>query len=466
MFKRILVANRGEIALRIVRAARELGIETIAVHSKEDESALHVLLATDSVCIGPAAATESYLNQPAIIAAAIGKGAQAVHPGYGFLAENADFARLCKENGLKFIGPAPEVIEKMGHKQAARSLMIGADVPVVPGTDLVDSLKEGAVLATQLGFPVLIKAAAGGGGRGMRTARSSEEFIKQFEIARTEAINAFGNGDMYIEKLIENPKHIEFQILADCFGNCIHLGERECSVQRRNQKLIEEAPSKAISPQMRKKMGEAAVSAAKAAGYTNAGTVEFILDAGGSFYFIEMNTRIQVEHPITEEITGIDIVKEQIRIAAGLPLLIKQKDIKFSGCSIECRINAEDPAQDFAPCPAKIDFLHLPLGPGIRIESAVYQGLKVSPYYDSLLAKIIVHAPTRLGAIRKMRRALEEIMIGGVENTAPLLHLIMYHPDFVRGDYNTSFIERNLKLLISTLENSVAAESQRSGGAD
>lgn len=450
MFKRILIANRGEIAVRILRCCRELDIETVAVYSEADKTALHVQLATQAICIGPAKAAQSYLNAAAILTVAMETGCDAIHPGFGFLSENSEFARLCQECGITFIGPRPEVIDMMGNKSAARQLMIDHGVPVVPGSQgSLDTPEEAQRIADEIGYPVLLKAAAGGGGRGMRRVFSREELIPNFEAARAEAVACFGNGEMYLEKLVLNPRHVEFQILADEKGNTVHLGERDCSIQRKNQKLMEESPCKALSPELRKAMGEAAVNAAKAAGYTGAGTIEFVLSPEGEFYFIEMNTRIQVEHPVTEMVTGIDLIREQIRVAAHLPLGFEQKDIVFSGHAIECRINAENPAKGFLPSPGKVEFLHLPGGCGVRVDTALYPGYETSPFYDSMVAKIIVHAPNRLQAIRRMRRALEELVIDGIDTGADLAHLILYHPDYLKGNYNTSFIENHLEELLS-----------------
>lgn len=449
MFKRILIANRGEIALRIIRTCRELDIETVAVYSAADGDALHVQFATQSICIGPAKASESYLNQSAILTAALSTGCDAVHPGYGFLSENPDFARLCVENGLKFIGPSGDVMAQMGNKSAARKLMMACGVPVVPGSQgAISDVAQAKAIAENIGYPVLIKASAGGGGRGMRRVDSPDDLPTLFDAAKNEAIACFGNGELYLEKLILNPHHIEFQILADSQGNVIHLGERECSIQRKNQKLMEESPSKALSPDLRTKMGEAAILAARASGYCNAGTIEFVLDDIGNFYFIEMNTRIQVEHPVTEMVTGVDLVREQIRIAAGLPLANRQEDIAQRGHAMECRINAENPRENFRPSPGTVGFLHLPGGMGVRVDSALYTGCTLSPYYDSLCAKVIVHAPTRLEAIRKMRRALEELVIEGCVTTAEFCFLILYNPTFIKGRYDTSFIESQMDDLL------------------
>ncbi|WP_302495985.1 acetyl-CoA carboxylase biotin carboxylase subunit [uncultured Flavonifractor sp.] len=450
MFKRILIANRGEIAVRVFRACRELDIEPVVVYSQADSEALHVQLAERAYCIGPARSADSYLNVDAILTVAQATGCDAIHPGYGFLSENADFADACAQAGIAFIGPSGDVIRAMGNKAAARKLMVEAGVPVVPGSDgAVDTAEEAKALADSIGYPVLIKAAAGGGGRGMRRVFEPDQLIPLFEEARSESVACFGSGEMYLEKLILNPRHIEFQILADSQGHVIQLGDRDCSIQRRNQKLLEESPSKALTPELRERMGAAAVAAAKAAHYENAGTIEFVLDPEGNFYFIEMNTRIQVEHPVTELVTGMDLVREQIRIAAGLPLSRTQEEVTLNGHAIECRINAEDPANDFRPCPGKIDFVHLPGGCGVRVDTGLYTGYTLPPYYDSLMAKLIVHAPTRLDAIRRMRRALEELIIEGPANNTDLLHQIMHHPDFIRGNYNTGYLEANMDTLLA-----------------
>lgn len=449
MFKKILIANRGEIAARILRACRELDIGAVCVYSTADEDSLHVLFAEQAVCIGPPRAADSYLNMDAILTVAKATGCDAVHPGYGFLSENADFADACRDAGLTFIGPSGDVIRKMGNKSAARALMQSVGVPVVPGSDgLVRTVEEAQAVAERIGYPVLIKAAAGGGGRGMRRVDEAGQLPGLFREAVSESIACFGSDEMYLEKLILNPRHIEFQIMADRYGNVIQLGERDCSVQRKNQKLLEESPSHALTPDLRRRMGGAAVLAAKAAGYENAGTVEFVLAPDKQFYFIEMNTRIQVEHPVTEMVTSMDLVREQIRVAAGLPLSKTQEGIQLTGHAIECRINAEDPAREFAPCPGKADFLYFPGGPGVRIDTCMYNGYEISPYYDSMVAKIIVHAPTRLEAIRRMRRALEELTIDGLRTNAELMHQIMFHPVFVRGNYTTAFLEAHLPTLL------------------
>jgi acetyl-CoA carboxylase biotin carboxylase subunit len=450
VLKRVLVANRGEIAVRIIRACREMDIETVAVYSTADRESLHVQLATRSVCIGGPRAQESYLCQENVLSAALATGCDAVHPGFGFLSENPDFARRVEEAGLIFIGPAPEVIEKMGQKSAARQLMMESGVPVVPGSQgTVETPEEASALAKELGYPVLIKASAGGGGRGMRRVDAPEDLAEAFATARAEAVACFGDGSMYLEKLILSPKHIEFQILADGQGHVIHLGERDCSIQRRNQKLMEESPSRALTPALREEMGAAAVRAARAAGYRSAGTVEFVLDREGRYYFIEMNTRIQVEHPVTEMVTGLDLVKEQLRVASGLPLSVTQEEVRFSGHAIECRINAEDPAKGFLPSPGKVEFLHLPGGCGVRVDTMLYPGYTTSPYYDSMVAKVIVHGATRLEAIRRMRRALEELMIRGFATNQELEYLILYHPEYLKGQYDTGFLERNLPGLLA-----------------
>lgn len=449
MLKRVLIANRGEIAVRVIRACRELDIETVAVYSTADAQSLPVQLATRAVCIGPPRAADSYLNQTAVLTAAVESGCDGVHPGYGFLSENADFADLCARCGLKFIGPSGDVIRQMGNKAAARALMQSAGVPVVPGSDgAVPDAETAARVAEKIGYPVLLKASAGGGGRGMRRVFDPDALMSAFEEARAEAVACFGDGEMYLEKLILNPRHIEFQILADGHGNVVHLGERDCSIQRRNQKLMEESPSRALSDDLRERMGRDAVQAARACGYEGVGTVEFVLDGAGNYYFIEMNTRIQVEHPITEMVTGLDLVREQLRIAAGLELPVRQEQVHLSGHAIEVRVNAEDPAHDFRPAPGVTRFLHLPGGCGVRVDTALYNGCELSPWYDSLAAKVIVHAPTRLQAIRRMRRALEELVVEGYPTGADLAHMILYHPDYLKGEYDTGFLEQNLESLL------------------
>ena len=443
MIRKVLVANRGEIAVRIIRACREMGIETVAVYSEADKDALHAKLADEAICIGPAKLSESYLSMERIISATIVSGAEAIHPGFGLLSENSRFAILCEECNIIFIGPDSNVIAKLGDKQAARETMISAGVPVIPGGDhAVYDEKDAKETAKKVGYPVMIKAVLGGGGKGMRTAKDEEEFVKNFAIAQAEAKQSFGDDAMYIEHFITRPRHIEFQILADSYGNVIHLGERDCSIQRNHQKMIEEAPSAALSPELRQKMGETAVRAAKAAGYVNAGTIEFLLEQDGSFYFMEMNTRIQVEHPVTEWVTGVDLVKEQIRIASGLPLSLSQEDIHLTGHAIECRINAENPAKGFRPSPGTITDMYFPGGKGIRIDSAVYSGYTIPPYYDSMIAKVIVWAKNRTEAIRKMQSALGEVIIEGIDTNVDYQYEILENPDFQSGNTDVEFIER------------------------
>ncbi|MCK5843075.1 MAG: acetyl-CoA carboxylase biotin carboxylase subunit [Victivallales bacterium] len=443
MFKRILIANRGEIALRIIRACREMGIETVAVYSKADETSLHVEMADHAVCIGPPQSNLSYLVIDQIISAAEICDVDAIHPGYGFLAENAHFAEVCDSCNIKFIGPSPEQINSLGDKSCARETMLAAGVPITPGSDgEIDDEETAIKVAEELGYPVMIKASAGGGGKGMREARNQASLVQGFHAASNEAEMAFGNGAVYLEKLIEDPRHIEFQILADEHGHCVHLGERDCSIQRRHQKLIEESPSPAITRSLRRRMGAAAVKAAKAANYTNAGTIEFLLSSTGEFYFMEMNTRIQVEHPVTEEMSGIDLIKEQIKIANGEKLSFTQKDIKLDGHAIECRVNAENPFNDFSPCPGKVDVFNPPGGMGTRVDSHVYSGYTISPYYDSMIAKLIVHAPDRAQAIAKMERALDEFLIHGVQTSIPFSKFLVSSADFKKGTYDTGYIER------------------------
>lgn len=450
MLKRVLIANRGEIALRVLRACRELDIETVAVYSTADAEALHVQLATQSVCIGPAKAADSYLNRDALLTVARATGCDGLHPGYGFLSENADFADACARAGVTFIGPSGDAIRKAGSKSAARELMKAAGVPVTPGSDgPVSSVEDVLAAAERVGYPVLLKASAGGGGRGIRRCDSAADLPSAYAEAKAEAKACFGDDEMYLEKLVLRPRHIEFQILADRQGHVIHLGDRDCSVQRRNQKLIEEAPARCLSPQLRQAMGEAAVRAAKAVGYEGAGTVEFLLDSDGEhFYFMEMNTRIQVEHGVTELVTGVDLVRQQLRVASGLSLDIAQEDVRLTGHAIECRVNAEDPAAGFRPCPGKVEFLHFPGGAGVRVDSALYNGCTLSPYYDSLAAKLMVHAPTRLEAIRKMRRCLEEFALEGFPTNAELSYEILFHPTFVRGGCTTAFLDESLPELL------------------
>lgn len=442
MFKKVLVANRGEIAVRIIRACKELGIKTVAVYSEADRNSLHVRLADEAYCIGPTPSTESYLNFANIISVADLTGADAIHPGYGFLAENADFAEICAACNITFIGPSPEAISKMGAKAIARETMARAGVPIVPGSDgVIQDVEEGIAVAERIGYPVIIKATAGGGGRGIRVARTKEELIKGINITQQEAATAFGNPGVYIEKYIEDFRHIEIQIMGDSFGNVVHLGERDCSIQRRLQKLIEEAPSPALDEAKRQEMGAAAVAAAKAVNYCGAGTVEFIYDRDGQFYFMEMNTRIQVEHPVTEYITGIDLIKEQIRVAAGEPLSFTQEDVVLDGWSIECRINAENPDKNFMPSPGKIEAYLPPGGLGVRVDSSAYQGYEISPFYDSMIAKLIVWGKTREEAIARMKRALNEFVIEGIDTTIPFHQRVLEHEVFVSGDFNTKFLE-------------------------
>lgn len=442
MFKKILIANRGEIALRIIRACRELGIRTVAVYSEADANSLHRRLADEDVCIGPGPSRDSYLNVSRIISAAEITDADAIHPGYGFMAENEAFAELCGKCKIKFIGPAPEVIGRMGDKAEAKKAMRKAGVPVTPGSKgLISDIDEATALANEIGYPVIVKASAGGGGRGMRVAHTQVALSTALSTAASEAEKAFGNSGVYIEKYIENPKHVEVQILADEHGNVIHLGERDCSVQRRHQKLIEESPCPVMDAKGRKKLGEAAVRAAKAVGYANAGTIEFLMDKDKNFYFMEMNTRIQVEHPVTEQVTSIDLVKEQIRVAAGEKLKIKQDDVRLTGHSIECRINAEDPSRNFMPSPGQVLTYHAPGGPGVRVDSHVYEEYVIPPFYDSMIAKLIVTGADRDEAIRRMDRALAEFIIEGVATTIPFHQKVIRSEEFRRGDFGTGFVE-------------------------
>lgn len=443
MFEKILIANRGEIAVRIIRACREMGIRTVAVFSEADKNALHTQMADEAVCIGGAKVSSSYLNMQNIISVAVEKKIQAIHPGFGFLSENSTFASMCEVCNIKFIGPGPSIIDAMGNKSNAREMMIKAGVPVIPGSDgLVKNLEQAYEIADKLGYPVMVKASAGGGGKGIRIVRSRDELQDAFEAAQSETLAAFGDGSMYMEKVIEHARHVEVQVLGDSFGNVIHLGERDCSLQRKNQKVMEESPSPAISPEVRKELCKAAVNAAKVAGYQSAGTVEFLYDKSGKFYFMEMNTRVQVEHPVTEMVTGVDIIKEQIRIAAGEKLSIQQKDVSIQGHAIECRINAEDPSRNFAPCPGKIQSLLLPGGGmGLRVDAAVFQDYVIPPYYDSMIAKVIVHGRDREEAIAKMKRALFEFVIDGVDTNIDFQSTILNHPDYIRGEFDTSFIE-------------------------
>ena len=442
MIHKVVIANRGEIALRILRACKELGIKTVAVHSDVDSEALHVKLADQSVCIGPAPSIDSYLNMKAIISAAEVTDADAIHPGYGFLSENAEFADICNNCGLTFIGPTAENMRLMGDKISARQTVTAAGVPILPGTkDGVPNVEEAVRIAGEIGYPVIIKATAGGGGRGMKIVHSPASLPNAFAAARSEAQSGFGNPEVYIEKYCERPRHVEIQIMADKHGNVIHLGERDCSIQRRHQKLIEEAPCAILPDDVRQRMGDCAVAAAKAVNYSSVGTIEFLLDANNDFYFMEMNTRVQVEHPVTEMVTGVDIIKEQILAAAGEPLRFKQEDIKINGHAIECRINAEDP-EKFTPCPGLINGYHTPGGLGVRVDSAVYDQYKVLPHYDSMIAKLIVHAETREEAIKRMSRALDEYLIEGIKTTIPFHQRIMNNKEFIEGDIDTGFLER------------------------
>ncbi len=443
MFKKILIANRGEIAVRIIRACRELGVRCVAVYSTADSRSLHAQIADETVCIGPPATKDSYLNMNAIIQAALNTGADAIHPGFGFLSENAEFARLCEKNGITFIGPSYKSIEMLGDKAAAKATMKAAGVSVIPGSDgAVSSYEEAAAIAEKAGYPVLVKASAGGGGRGIRRVDSPDQLEEQMTAARQEAKNFFGDDAVYIEKFLINPHHVEIQIMADKHGNYIYLGERDCSMQRRNQKVLEECPSPIVSEELRKKMGEAAVTAAKQCGYYNAGTIEFLVDENRDFYFMEMNTRIQVEHPITEEVTGYDLVKAQIEVAAGLPLSVSQENIRLRGHAIECRINAENPELDFRPSPGTITALYMPGGPGIRIDGAVYQGYTITPYYDSMISKLIAHGSDRDDAVNKMKWALAEFIVEGVDTNIDFQLELIRHPDFKNGNYDIGFLGR------------------------
>ncbi len=443
MFSKILIANRGEIALRIIRACREMGIKTVAVYSSADKNALHAQIADEAVCIGPAATKDSYINTKAIIAACEITGAKAIHPGFGFLSENSGFVRLCDKCKIKWIGPTAKAMDAMGDKANAKKTMIEADVPVVPGSDgVVTSLEQAKRVSKEIGYPVMVKASAGGGGRGIRNVENEEELEEKIFAAKQEAKQFFGNDDIYIEKFIVDPRHIEIQLLADEHGNAVYLGERDCSCQRRNQKLLEESPSVIVTEELRKKMGEAAVRAAKACGYTNAGTVEFLVDKDRNFYFMEMNTRIQVEHPVTEMVTGIDLIKEQIKIADGAELDFKQEDVHLDGHAIECRINAEDPAKGFRPCPGRIESLHMPGGFGVRIDTAVYQGYEISPYYDSMIAKVIVKGRDRAEAIQKMKVALSEFLIEGITTNVDFQLNLLRDQDFEKGDFDIGFLNR------------------------
>lgn len=447
MFKKILIANRGEIAVRIIRACREMGIQTVAIYSEADRDALHTQLADEAVCVGPAPSRDSYLNEKNILSATILKGAEAIHPGFGFLSENPKFAKMCEECNINFIGPSSDNIENMGNKSKAKEIMIEAKVPVVPGSKgIVKDEKEAVKVANSIGFPIMIKASAGGGGKGIRIVRDPKDVVKEFNTAKSEAKVSFNDDSMYIEKFVEKPRHIEIQLLGDSHGNVVYLGERECSVQRRNQKVLEEAPSVVLTEELRRKMGETAVRAAKAIGYKNAGTIEFLVDKDLNFYFMEMNTRIQVEHPVTEMITGIDLIKEQIRVAYGEALSFKQEDIILRGHAIECRINAENPYKNFMPSPGEIKSLLIPGGNGVRLDSGVYQGYKIPSVYDSMVGKLIVHGKDRDEAINKMKRALSEFIIEGIHTNIDLHLEILSNEKFISGDFDTSFISSELKL--------------------
>ncbi len=446
MFQKVLIANRGEIAVRIIRALREMGIKSVAVYSEIDKDSLHVQLADEAICIGPSDLSESYLNMERIISATIAGGAEAIHPGFGFLSENAKFVEMCERCNIKVIGPSSVVISNMGNKSEARNTMVKAGVPVIPGTDhIITDVEEGKKFADEAGYPVIIKATLGGGGKGMRIAWSADEFNEKFETAQMESQNAFGDNGMYIEKYIQNPRHIEFQIIADKYGNVVHLGERDCTIQRNHQKMIEESPSMAISEELREEMGSTAIRAAKAAGYENAGTIEFLLDKDNHYYFMEMNTRIQVEHPVTEMVTGIDLIKEQILIADGQELSVTQSDISINGHAIECRINAEDPQKGFRPCPGKIDYLHIPGGNDIRVDTAIYEGYHIPPNYDSMILKLIVHDKNRFAAIHKMQSALGELVINGVNTNIDFLFSIFSDSTFKNGEITTDYIENFMK---------------------
>ena len=443
MFNKILIANRGEIAVRIIRACREMGIRTVAVYSEADRDCLHTMLADEAICIGPAPSSQSYLNMEQILAATVATKADAIHPGFGFLSENARFAKLCAECNITFIGPSADIINKMGNKSEARKTMMEAGVPVVPGSkEPVHTAQDGLAMAKEIGFPVMIKASSGGGGKGMRVSWSEEDFTELFQAAQLESVKGFSDDTMYIEKYIERPRHVEFQIMADKHGNVIHLGERDCSIQRRHQKVLEEAPCDVISPELRKRMGETAVKAAKAVGYENAGTIEFLLDKHKNFYFMEMNTRIQVEHPVTEMVTGMDLIKEQIRIAAGETLSVSQEDVRIQGHAIECRINAENPAKNFMPCPGRIASVHIPGGNGVRVDTHIYGDYKVPANYDSMLMKLIVYDKDRASAIAKMRSALGELIIEGIETNVDFQYEILENEAFRKGDTDTGFIEK------------------------
>ena len=441
MFHKILIANRGEIAIRIIRVCREMGIQTVAVYSEADKDALHTQLADEAICIGPAASKDSYLNMERILSATIASHAEAIHPGFGFLSENSKFVEMCQKCHVAFIGPFADLIQKMGNKSEARKTMIEAGIPVVPGTkEPVHEAQEALEKAKEIGFPVMIKASSGGGGKGMRVSESEEDFMDNFNMAQSESVNAFADDTMYLERYVQRPRHVEVQIMADKFGNVVHLGERDCSIQRRHQKMIEESPCCAISEELRQKMGETAVRAAKAVGYENAGTIEFLLDKSGEFFFMEMNTRIQVEHPVTEWVSGVDLIKEQIRVAAGMPLSVSQDEIQITGHAIECRINAEDADRHFMPCPGTIENIHIPGGNGVRVDTAVYNGYTIPPYYDSMIMKIIVHDRDRKSAIDKMISTLGELVIEGVKTNIDFQYELLNNEDFQSGDITTHFI--------------------------
>lgn len=447
MIKKVLIANRGEIAVRIIRACREMGIETVAVYSEADKEALHTQLADEAICIGPAPSSESYLNMEQIISATIVSGADAIHPGFGFLSENTKFAELCEKCNIIFIGPDSKVIGRLGNKSEARNTMANAGVPIIPGSrEAIYDAAKGKEVAREIGYPVIVKAALGGGGKGMRVAENEAGFDMAFRTAQKETKAAFGDDTMYIEHFVQHPKHIEFQIMADKYGNVVHLGERDCSVQRNHQKMIEESPSVALTPELRRRMGDAAVRAAKAVHYESAGTIEFLLDKDKNFYFMEMNTRIQVEHPVTEMVSGVDLMKEMIRVAAGEPLSVKQEDIHLQGHAMECRINAEDPAHHFRPCPGVIEEIHLPGGNGVRIDTAAYNGYEIPPFYDSMIAKVIVHGRTRQEAIDKMRSTLGELIIDGVTTNVDFQYEILDNEDFQAGEITTDFIPMHFNL--------------------
>ncbi|MDU2489088.1 MAG: acetyl-CoA carboxylase biotin carboxylase subunit [Clostridium celatum] len=447
MIRKVLIANRGEIAVRIIRACRELGLKTVAIYSEIDKDAMHTQLADESICVGTSKSKDSYLNESNIISAAVVTGCNAIHPGFGFLSEKSSFASMCEECNIKFIGPNSETINIMGNKSVAREIMKNANVPVIPGSDgVIQNIEEAKIEAKRIGYPIMIKASLGGGGKGIRIVANEDELENAFLTARTEAKNNFGDDSVYMEKFIENPRHIEFQILGDTFGNIIHLGERDCTIQRRNQKVLEEAPAYILNDELREKMGEAAIKAAKAVNYVNAGTIEFLVDKYGDFYFMEMNTRIQVEHPVTEMITSVDIVKEQLKIANGYELQLTQEDIKMEGHAIECRINAENPNKSFSPCPGKITFLNIPGGNGIRVDTSVYNGYTIPPTYDSMIAKLIAHGKTREEAINKMLRALDEFIIEGIDSNIEFQIDILNNDIFRLGTFDTSFISKEYNL--------------------